>query len=321
MFLGLSYYFILMDLYLYSFFGWIYESTYVSLRNHKLVNRGFLIGPILPLYGFGGTLVYVFLRPLEEHPSLLFAGGMVLATMIEYLTSWIMEKLFHTRWWDYSNEPYNFQGRIALIPSMFWGFLSLLAFDFLQPGVSAIINAIPYHTGVILLSVALVITAADLTYTVFTTISFSKQLESLYHFRAELMQMVEESQYSSLRDIITSKTQNLNERTENFHKHLQELKENYKDSDSRLANIEARFHEYQEKHFSFRRKNHAFGGGRLIQAFPTMKFIPKNSGKFSKDLHNLRVREFVSQFSDKLSTDSASKHTKPSQKSSDEKKE
>lgn len=99
-----------------------------------MINRGFLVGPLLPLYGFGGTIVYVFLRPLEPHPSLLYLGGMLLATAIEYFTSWGMEKLFHAQWWDYSRDPYNFEGRIALVPSMFWGFLSLLAFDFLAAG-------------------------------------------------------------------------------------------------------------------------------------------------------------------------------------------
>lgn len=106
MFLGLSWYFILMDFYLYSFFGWIYECSFCSLKEHKVINRGFLVGPLLPLYGFGGTIVYVFLRPLEPHPSLLYLGGMLLATAIEYFTSWGMEKLFHAQWWDYSRDPY-----------------------------------------------------------------------------------------------------------------------------------------------------------------------------------------------------------------------
>lgn len=75
MFLGLSWYFILMDFYLYSFFGWIYECSFCSLKEHKVIIRGFLVGPLLPLYGFGGTIVYVFLRPLEPHPSLLYLGG------------------------------------------------------------------------------------------------------------------------------------------------------------------------------------------------------------------------------------------------------
>lgn len=312
MFLGLSFYFILMDLYIYSIFGWIYESIFVSIRNHKLVNRGFLVGPILPLYGFGGTLVYVFLRPLEKYPSLLFAGGMILATVIEFLTSWVMEKLFHAQWWDYSKEPYNFQGRIALIPSMFWGFLSLLAFDFLQPAVTSIINAIPYRTGVILLSAALLLTAVDLVYTVITTINFSKQLESLYRFRDELIQQLEEGQFTSLRDIITSKTQSLSERTEAFRKRLAELKPTDAENDSRLSSLETRFREYQEKHLTFQKKNRFFGNGRLLEAFPTMKFIPKNSKKRPKEYRTIRVREFLIQLSDKAKEETSKR------KSSDE---
>ncbi len=107
----------------FSFFGWIYESTFVSIRDRKLINRGFLTGPLLPLYGTGATLVYVTLRPLEAHPSLLFISGMAIATITEYIVALLLEKLTHAKWWDYSNEPYNFQGRVALIPSLFWGFL------------------------------------------------------------------------------------------------------------------------------------------------------------------------------------------------------
>ena len=116
MILGLSIYFILMDFYVFSILGWVYESTFVSIRTGKPVNRGFLVGPMLPLYGTGATLVYVLLRPVSSHPSLLYALGMLIATVIEYLTSYVLEKLFHAKWWDYSKAPYNLNGRIAIIP-------------------------------------------------------------------------------------------------------------------------------------------------------------------------------------------------------------
>lgn len=299
MFLGLSWYFILMDFYLYSFFGWIYESSFCSIKAHKLTNRGFLIGPLLPLYGFGGTIVYVFLRPLAPHPSLLYLGGMLLATAIEYFTSWGMEKLFHAQWWDYSNDPYNYEGRIALVPSMFWGFLSLLAFDFLQPALSSIIHSFPRQTGLILLTVVTVIVAADLIYTLITTINFRNQLEALYRIRNELVAQLEEERFSSLRQIIFSRIHTQNERAEGFLKRLEELKETCSGEDSKLAEIEQRFREYKERHASFQKKNPFFGNKRIMQAFPTLKFIPESVRKTGRRPVKILLKDFLLQITEK----------------------
>ena len=82
---------------LYAVVGWVYESIFVSVRTKKPVNRGFLVGPMLPLYGTGATLVYVLLRPVSLYPSLLYVAGMLIATVIEYITSYVLEKLFHAR--------------------------------------------------------------------------------------------------------------------------------------------------------------------------------------------------------------------------------
>lgn len=181
MILGLSIYFILMNFYVFSILGWVYESTFVSIRTGKPVNRGFLVGPMLPLYGTGATLVYVLLRPVSSHPSLLYALGMLIATVIEYLTSYVLEKLFHAKWWDYSKAPYNLNGRIAIIPSMFWGFLTLFLFDVLEPFAIWLIGLIPEATGLKILTVLILISLADLTYTIIETVNFRKQLETLFH--------------------------------------------------------------------------------------------------------------------------------------------
>lgn len=304
MFLGLSWYFILMDFYLYSFFGWIYECSFCSLKEHKLINRGFLIGPLLPLYGFGGTIVYVFLRPLAPHPSLLYLGGMLLATAIEYFTSWGMEKLFHAQWWDYSQDPYNYEGRIALVPSMFWGFLSLLAFDFLQPAVTSIIDRIPQQTGVLLLIIITAVAALDLIYTVITTLNFRSQLENLYHIRDELVAQLSEERFSSLRQIIFSRLHTQNERAEGFLKHLEELKAAHSGEDSKLAEIEQRFKEYRERHISFQKKNPFLGNKRIMQAFPTLKFIPLAAHKSGHKRMAVRLKDFLLQATDKEHSES-----------------
>ncbi|MCX4327969.1 MAG: putative ABC transporter permease [Lachnospiraceae bacterium] len=264
MILGLTPYFILMNFYIFSFFGWIYECTFVSIRNRKFINRGFLTGPLLPLYGTGATLVYVMLLPFEPHPSLVFILGMVIATTAEYIAALVLEKLTHAKWWDYSNEPYNFQGRVALIPSMFWGFLSIFLFDFLEPFVIKIINLIPEKEGKYLLSAALVLSAADLIYTVFTTINFSKQLETLYNFRSEIENQLQDIRFKTLNEIISSKNINFNIKKETIYQKLASLKDAL-GTDARLIQIEERL-----------KKRPFTGNRRILDAFPTMKFVSKN---------------------------------------------
>ncbi len=285
MILGLSVYFILLDLYIFAFAGWIYESTFVTIRDRKPTNRGFLVGPIIPLYGFGAVTVYILLRPFSGCASLLYIMGMVVATVLEYITSWLMEIAFHAKWWDYSKEPYNFRGRIALIPSMFWGILSLLMFDVFQPAADWIINKIPYETGKVLLAVFMILTVFDLVYTAITTVNFRKQLENLYEFRKELEYLLEEVQFVSLRDILRNPVKatsakrpsmNFNGRKEAFYQKLNSLKENSTVNESKFAAVEERFRFYWENRSRFLKKRPFTGNQRILDAFPSMKILSKN---------------------------------------------
>ena len=262
MILGLSIYFILMDFYVFSILGWVYESTFVSIRTGKPVNRGFLVGPMLPLYGTGATLVYVLLRPVSSHPSLLYALGMLIAT-------------FHAKWWDYSKAPYNLNGRIAIIPSMFWGFLTLFLFDVLEPFAIWLIGLIPEATGLKILAVLILISLADLTYTIIETVNFRKQLETLYTFRQELEQQFQELQLNSLKDDLLAKI-GLSEKIENIREKLASLKETVIE-EPKLRLIEEKLSDYREKSRSLLKNKHFFmGNRRIVDAFPTMRFIPKN---------------------------------------------
>lgn len=285
MILGLSVYFILMDFYIFAFAGWIYESAFVSIRSRKLVNRGFLVGPILPLYGFGAVSVYVLLRPFSKYGSLLYVMGMLVATVLEYVTSWLMEVMFHAKWWDYSEEPYNLHGRIALIPSMFWGVLSLLMFDVFQPAVSWIINKIPYETGRVVLVVLLFLTVLDIVYTIITTVNFRKQLENLYEFWKELEKALEEIQVISLRDVLSNATKEFSERisTENFgelkeilYQKFSAVRENSGENESKMAMVEERLRFYWENRSRFMKKKPFTGNQRILNAFPRMKILSKN---------------------------------------------
>ena len=110
---------------IYSVIGWIYESTICSIGQRKLINRGFLNGPYCPIYGTGAVLVLLVLGRIQN-PVLLFFAGAVLTCSLEYLTSWLMEKLFHARWWDYSKRKFNIGGRVCLIGAVVFGAFSVV---------------------------------------------------------------------------------------------------------------------------------------------------------------------------------------------------
>lgn len=128
---------------LYSFFGWVYESTLCSITSRSLVNRGFLNGPLCPVYGFGAlTVILAFWREPDISPWNLFFSSMVLTCTLEYITSWAMEKLFHARWWDYSEYRYNINGRVCLLGALAFGSFSVVLIKAVHPRVMAAVDAL-----------------------------------------------------------------------------------------------------------------------------------------------------------------------------------
>lgn len=133
----------LLLFYLYCFIGWIWESCYVSLKKHKWMNRGFLKGPLLPIYGSGAIVVLISTLTVENNLLLVFVIGVISATILEYITGVAMEKLFHVRYWDYSKEPFNINGHICLISSLAWGVFSVLLVRFVNPNIARLVIIIP----------------------------------------------------------------------------------------------------------------------------------------------------------------------------------
>lgn len=112
--------------YFYCFFGWCFESTYVSLKSHKFINRGFMKGPWLPLYGSGAICVLFITLPFQQDWRLVYLIGALAATLLEYVVGTAMVSLFKVRYWDYSNRKIQLHGHICLSSTIAWGFLSLL---------------------------------------------------------------------------------------------------------------------------------------------------------------------------------------------------
>lgn len=175
---------------LYSFFGWIYESILESFRQKKLINRGFLNGPYLPIYGVG-SMMDVTLLGWIENPFILFTTSAVLTCTLEFLTSVIMEKMFNLRWWDYTDfkftirgksinvGKFNIQGRVCLAGAVAFGTLSILLIYFIHPVVVRFEDSIPQNYFHIICGVLLAVVIADLTITLLGFIGFNEKLSQL----------------------------------------------------------------------------------------------------------------------------------------------
>lgn len=122
-----------MLFFIYAILGWIIETTLVSIEKRKFVNRGFLIGPYCPIYGFGGLAITILLKNYTKDPIVLFLMAVIICGILEYFTSYIMEKIFKARWWDYSAKKYNINGRICLETVVLFGILGCLVMYVLNP--------------------------------------------------------------------------------------------------------------------------------------------------------------------------------------------
>ncbi|MCR4960411.1 MAG: putative ABC transporter permease [Lachnospiraceae bacterium] len=146
----------------YCFLGWIIESTYVSVSEKKLTNRGFLKGPVIPIYGCGAMTMYFCTTPFRQWPVLVFIAGTIGCSVLEYFTGWAMEAIFKIRYWDYSDKKFNLNGYISLFTSLFWGFGSLCMCYFIQNGVEYVASFVPERLFYIIVFVEVFIFAIDL---------------------------------------------------------------------------------------------------------------------------------------------------------------
>ena len=153
---------IFINFLVYSFMGYIMEIIICSIKYKKLVNRGFLFGPICPIYGVGALLICWGLGRYESNPVLVFVLGMIITSTVEYYTSYIFEKIFHNKWWDYSDRPDNINGRICLGNCLGFGVGSILIIFVFQPTILYFMSFIHDKFILIFATIAFVLLIADL---------------------------------------------------------------------------------------------------------------------------------------------------------------
>lgn len=179
----------LLFFYIYSFFGWCIESSYVSIQKKKFVNRGFMRGPFLPLYGSGAVLLLFVTIPVRDSLILSFIFGAAAATVLEYITGACMEALFKVRYWDYSNNPFNLHGYVCLGTSLAWGFLTIVMLRIVHEPVEHLVLSINQTVQDILTAVLTVYVTADMALSFRAALDIRAMLEKMTRVKEEMEKM------------------------------------------------------------------------------------------------------------------------------------
>lgn len=176
---GWEIYHLLWYFILYAFLGWCLEVVFCSVDTGKFVNRGFLNGPLCPIYGFGGVIIVTTLQGLQDSWLLLFAASVVLCSLLELVAGFLLKKLFHTSWWDYSDQPFNIGGYVCLKFSLLWGLGCLVLVRVIHPGVEALVDGIPTALGWVLLGLFYAVLLVDLALTVAEVAKLNRDLREI----------------------------------------------------------------------------------------------------------------------------------------------
>ncbi len=147
----------------YSAAGWCLESLYCSIGERRFVNRGFMTGPLCPIYGTAALVMVILIyNPYKDNPLAIFILGIILCDIVEYITSYLMEKLFSARWWDYTYEFMNIGGRICLKHTLYWGVISIIFVKTIHPAVDNLYNKIESRYLIVILIVVMTVFIIDL---------------------------------------------------------------------------------------------------------------------------------------------------------------
>ena len=164
--------------FLYACAGWLYEVVYSLVKHGRFINRGFFYGPVCPIYGAGALMAVVLIGRIAN-PLVAFVTGALAAGAMEFATSWVLERAFHARWWDYSDWPLNIQGRVCLAGVTAFGLMMLLVSHVIQPAVARLTQALPAPVLLVLAGVLLAVFLTDFVLSVLHMRGFAAQLAAL----------------------------------------------------------------------------------------------------------------------------------------------
>lgn len=173
---------IFLYFFIYSVGGWIAEMLYCRTLDGKWTNRGFLFGPYCPIYGVGSLLVIYFLKNFKSSPIEVFFLGMIFTSTLEYITSYLLEKIFNAKWWDYSHMKFNINGRVCLLNSLEFATLGIILTYIIHPFISGIVEQIPLDLVQLISTCLLIIISIDTCSTIASLLNLKEKLVILNEF-------------------------------------------------------------------------------------------------------------------------------------------
>lgn len=177
---------------IYSFLGWVMESIFRSICERKLINTGFLRGPFCPIYGIGATIMFLFLEGFEQKPIILFCIAITLLTIWEYIVGVFLEKVFHTKYWDYSDHKFNFQGRVCLTNSICWGILGVLFVKYIHPFIQAMLAKVDTNLLNYILAILFTVFLVDMVISIIHVKNMKVTLEKVENINREIKEKLKE---------------------------------------------------------------------------------------------------------------------------------
>lgn len=234
--------------FIYSFAGWVLESVCKTIEQRKLVNSGFLNGPFCPIYGFGAIIMLLCLSFLKDKPIILFITAFFVLSVWEYLVGLFLEKVFKTKYWDYSHLKFNIQGRVCLKNSLFWGILGVVFIRYIHPFLETYIKLVPINLLLYINIIVGIAILVDLVFSIIAITNFETMVKKI----------------NELGDAIKDKVKELKELTD---KNKLKIEETEKKSIDSIESIiqELKISQAKLKIRIYKRAN------RLKKAFPSMK--------------------------------------------------
>ena len=284
-------YCLLLYFFVYGFLGWCSEVGFAAVKERRFVNRGFLNGPICPIYGVGVSIVVAFLTPIKSNLVLLYITSVILVTLLEGVTGWAMDKIFHNKWWDYSDMPLNIGGYVCLTFSLVWGVACVVIMDFIHPFIHYLLTFIPHTLGIILIALLGITMFADLYVTASAIFKFNKRLASMEKIASELHEISDQIGEDIYKKAIFAvekqeeSKQKLDEAKQKLDEVAAEFKERTQDAAAEFREKKQEVHDFSQElsddlrnhiaelkaHYS--ELNHKTGkvANRLVKAFPKLE--------------------------------------------------
>ncbi|MCC8159884.1 MAG: hypothetical protein LIO53_00945 [Oscillospiraceae bacterium] len=282
MILGYSAYELLWLFFIYGFIGWCVEVAYCGVDQGYFSNRGFLNGPICPIYGVGAVIVILCLTPIQDNIWLLFVGSALLTSLLELVTGFALDKIFHARWWDYTDKPFNIGGYICLKFSIYWGLVCIALMRGIHPAIYKLVQDIPHIAGLIILIFISAVFAVDIVITVVAINKLEKRIKLMDDI-AEKIHNVSDEMGEHIYDGVTAvvkkgeeiyNSDNARELREKYTEGVEELKRRNEETQEEL----------REKYAQLVKESHIFQK-RILKAFPKIK-----SRRHEEQLEKLKER-------------------------------